>query len=56
MTGAIAAQGASRQERQHDKYDRLVATAQSLPTLKVAVVHPCDASSVGAVLRRLSSV
>ncbi len=50
MTGAIAAQGASRQERQHDKYDRLVATAQSLPTLKVAVVHPCDASSVGAVV------
>ena len=47
MTVAISAQGVSRQERQHDKYDRLVATAQSLPTLKVAVAHPCDAASVG---------
>ena len=36
-------------QRRHDKYDRLVAAAQSLPRLKVAVVHPCDAASLGAV-------
>src|ERR671910_410392 len=36
-------------QRRHDKYDRLVAAAQSLPKLKVAVAHPCDAASLGAV-------
>ncbi|MDF2811786.1 MAG: phosphate acetyltransferase [Microvirga sp.] len=47
---AVSAQGATRQNPQrHDKYDRLVATAQTLPKLKVAVAHPCDASSLGAV-------
>jgi phosphate acetyltransferase len=50
MTAAVSArEAAQRSERQHDKYDRLVATAQSLPTLKVAVAHPCDATSLGAV-------
>jgi len=33
-----------------DKYERLVARAQSLARLKVAVVHPCDAASLGAAL------
>ena len=47
---AVPAQGVNRQDqRRHDKYDRLVATAQSLPKLKVAVAHPCDAASLGAV-------
>lgn len=50
MTGAVPAQGASRQnQRRHDKYDRLVAVAQSLRKLKVAVAHPCDAASLEAV-------
>jgi phosphate acetyltransferase len=50
MTVAVPAPSASqRDQRRHDKYDRLIATAQSLPKLKVAVAHPCDAASMGAV-------
>jgi len=50
MTAAVSAQDASQHgQRRHEKYDRLVATAQSLPKLKVAVAHPCDAASLGAV-------
>ncbi|MBD2748601.1 phosphate acetyltransferase [Microvirga sp. BT688] len=50
MTVAIPAPSASQQgQRRHDKYDRLIATAQALPKLKVAVAHPCDAASMGAV-------
>ena len=50
MTVAVSAQDASQQgQRRHDKYDRLVAAAQSVPKLKVAVAHPCDAASLGAV-------
>jgi phosphate acetyltransferase len=50
MTVAVPASTASQQaQRRHDKYDRLIATAQSLPKLKVAVAHPCDAASIGAV-------
>jgi phosphate acetyltransferase len=50
MTIAVSAKGASQQgQRRHDKYDRLVATAQSLPKLKVAVAHPCDPASLEAV-------
>jgi phosphate acetyltransferase len=48
---AVPVRGASQHgPRQHDKYDRLVATAQSLPRLKVAVAHPCDPASLEAVL------
>ncbi len=32
------------------KYARLIAAAQALPTLRVAVVHPCDAVSLGAAI------
>jgi phosphate acetyltransferase len=49
MAVAVTAQSVSQDQRQHDKYDRLVAAAQSLPKLKVAVAHPCDAASLGAV-------
>ncbi len=49
MTVAASAQSLSQPARRHDKYDRLVAAAQSLPKLKVAVAHPCDAASLGAV-------
>lgn len=37
-------------ERPHDKYQRLIAAAQRLPPITVAVVHPCDDVSLqGAV-------
>lgn len=34
----------------HGKYDNLIAAAQRLPKLTVAVAHPCDDVSLGAVL------
>jgi phosphate acetyltransferase len=50
MTVAASAGGTPQHGlRQHDKYDRLVAAAQAIGTLKVAVAHPCDAASLGAV-------
>src|SRR3954463_9706875 len=50
MTAAVPVQDASQHgQRRHDKYDRLLAAAQSLPRLKVAVAHPCDAASLSAV-------
>ena len=49
MTVAVSTQGAPQALRRHDKYDRLVAAAQSAPRLKVAVAHPCDPASLGAV-------
>lgn len=49
MTVAVQAHGVSQGQRRHDKYERLVGVAQSLPKLKVAVVHPCDAASLRAV-------
>ena len=37
-------------ERPHDKYQRLIAAAQRLPAVTVAVVHPCDDVSLqGAI-------
>src|SRR4051812_46927806 len=51
MTAAVPVQDASQHgQRRHDKYDRLVAAAQSLPKLKVTVAHPCDAASLSAVI------
>jgi phosphate acetyltransferase len=49
MTVAVSTQGAPQALRRHDKYDRLVAAAKSVPRLKVAVAHPCDPGSLGAV-------
>ncbi|MGO4388670.1 phosphate acetyltransferase [Microvirga sp. 2YAF29] len=50
MTVAVPTQGTPQQDtRRHDKYERLVAEAQSVPKLKVAVAYPCDAASLGAV-------
>ncbi|WP_018260543.1 phosphate acetyltransferase [Methylobacterium sp. WSM2598] len=43
-------QEAPARHRRHEKYERLVAAAQALPRLKVAVVHPCDEASLGAAL------
>jgi phosphate acetyltransferase len=51
MTVAVSAQdGFQHAQRRHDKYDQLVAVARSIPKLKVAVAHPCDAASLEAVL------
>jgi phosphate acetyltransferase len=36
--------------RRHEKYERLIAAAQALPRLKVAVAHPCDEAALGAAL------
>jgi phosphate acetyltransferase len=36
--------------RKHDKYDRLLERARALPKLKVAVPHPYDDESLGAIL------
>jgi phosphate acetyltransferase len=50
MAVAVTAQDTSQKgQRRHDKYDRLVAAAQSVPKLKVAVAHPCDPASLSAV-------
>jgi phosphate acetyltransferase len=40
--------------RRREKYDRLLAAAKALPRLKVAVAHPCDATSLGATLEAAS--
>jgi len=42
------------ESREHDKYDRLLAVAKGLPPLRTAVVHPCDQSSLGAVIEAAS--
>ena len=35
-----------REARPHDKYDRLIHAAKQLPTIAIAVAHPCDAVSL----------
>src|SRR5262245_28174891 len=37
-------------ERQHDKYERLLARCKALPPLPCAVAHPCDESSLRGAL------
>jgi hypothetical protein len=32
-------------EREHEKYERLIARCKSLPPTPTAVAHPCDESS-----------
>ena len=41
---------AAPERRGHDKFERLVATAQSLPPVTTAVVHPCDEVSLGSAI------
>jgi phosphate acetyltransferase len=36
--------------RQHEKYDRLVAAAKTMPPLATAVAHPCDETSLKGAL------
>jgi phosphate acetyltransferase len=49
-----SAERASSPARPHEKYDRLVAAAKSVPKLRVAVVHPCDPAALGAVMEAAS--
>jgi phosphate acetyltransferase len=37
-------------ERKHEKYERLIARCKSLPPTATAVAHPCDESSLQAVV------
>jgi phosphate acetyltransferase len=37
-------------ERKHEKYERLLALAKTLPPLPTAVVHPCDESSLASAV------
>ena len=36
----------SVQGRSHEKYERLIAAAQKLPSIGIAVAHPCDEVSL----------
>ena len=42
------AQGA---ERTHEKYERLIAKAKTLPAIATAVAHPCDESSLAGTMQ-----
>ena len=50
MTAHLAAAAAQDSQQRHAKYDRLIAAAQALPKLRVAVAHPCDDVSLRAAL------
>ena len=52
MTSAlIEGSGSPRAPGQnHEGYERLLAAAQALPRLRVAVAHPCDEVSLGAAI------
>jgi hypothetical protein len=42
------------ESRKHEKYERLLVAAKSLPHLKTAVIHPCDEASLGAAIKAFS--
>jgi len=54
LSSVVSVQPAPAEPRRREKYERLLAAAQSLPRLKVAVVHPCDEASLGAALQAAS--
>jgi phosphate acetyltransferase len=43
-------ENAIAEPRKHEKFERLLEAAKALPKLVVAVAHPCDEASLGAVL------
>lgn len=49
MADAGSSLNATARGRPHERYDRLLAAARSLPPLCVAVAHPCDGPSIAAV-------
>src|SRR5436190_1199025 len=54
VASSATPQPAPVETRRREKYDRLLATAKALPRLRVAVAHPCDATSLGATLEAAS--
>ena len=40
----------AKSSNKHDKYERLVAVAKTLPPIRTAVAHPCDESSLGGAV------
>jgi len=55
VTAVAPSQPEPRGTREHQRYERLVDAAKSLPPLRTAVVHPCDQASLGAALDALSA-
>ena len=37
-------------ERTHEKYDRLIALAKTMPAVSAAVAHPCDEASLSGAM------
>ncbi len=46
----MSSKSAPTAERKHEKYDRLIATAKTMPAVSTAVAHPCDGSSLTGVM------
>ena len=46
----MSKKGVVAQLREHEKYERLIAATKSLETLRTAVAHPCDESSLRGAL------
>jgi len=46
----MSKKGVVAQLREHEKYERLIAATKSLDTLRTAVAHPCDESSLRGAL------
>ena len=54
MASVVSPHPAAAESREHDKYDRLLAAAKTLPVLRVAVAHPCDEAALGAAVEASS--
>jgi phosphate acetyltransferase len=50
MATGMSSKSAPTAERKHEKYDRLIATAKTMPAVSTAVAHPCDGSSLTGVM------
>lgn len=46
----MSKKSAPQTEREHEKYERLIAIAQTLPAVSAAVAHPCDESSLSGAM------
>jgi len=46
LGGETSMQERETMEREHEKYERLIARCKSLPPARTAVAHPCDESSL----------
>jgi phosphate acetyltransferase len=50
MSAQAYGDATASESRRHEKFERLLEAAKALPKLHVAVAHPCDEASLGAVL------